>query len=211
MIKNVILDAGHGGIDKQGNYTTFPNKMHVFQNGETAYEGMLNRGITSHIGSCLKQHPDINLVYTVHPDDPRDLSLSYRVRVANSFDSKNSIFVSVHCNASPNHNASGFEIFTTKGLTNSDYLAENIATAAEFALDKVNLRTRYDLSDGDKDKEVDFYVLRKTKCPSVLVECGFFDFKPDYELLKNPIFQSNLGSFIYTGIINYINSVNNKS
>jgi N-acetylmuramoyl-L-alanine amidase len=208
MINNVVLDFGHGGIDKDGNYITSPNKMHTFDDGVVAYEGVLNRQIGGHIYTCLRSHQDLNVVCTVKEDDPRDLSLSYRVRVANSFDPKSTIFVSVHCNASPNHNASGFEIFTTKGLTESDILAEHIATSAEFALDKVSLRTRYDLSDGDKDKEVDFYVLRKTKCPAVLLECGFFDFRPDFELLKDPLFQGDLGSFVYTGIINYISAKN---
>lgn len=203
-IKNIILDFGHGGIDKNGKYTTAPNKMHTFEDGVVAYEGVLNRQIGGHIYTCLRAHQDLNIVCTVKEDDPRDISLSHRVRVANSFNPKNTIFVSVHCNASPNHNASGFEIFTTKGLTESDSLAESIATSAEHALAKVNLRTRYDLSDGDKDKEADFYVLRKTKCPAVLLECGFFDFRPDFELLKDPFFQGDFGSLVYTGIINYI-------
>ncbi len=210
MIKNIILDFGHGGIDKAGQYTTAPNKMHKFSDGVVAYEGVLNRQIGGHIYTCLRSHQDLNIVTTVREDDPRDLSLSYRVRVANSFDPKSTIFVSVHCNASPNHNASGFELYTTKGLTKSDILAESIASAAEHALDKVSLRLRYDLSDGDKDKEADFYVLRKTKCPAVLLECGFFDFRKDFETLNNPVFQGDFGSFVYTGIINYINDQNKQ-
>ncbi|WZE63615.1 endolysin [Maribacter phage Panino] len=205
MIENVILDFGHGGIDSNGNYTTAPSKMHKFPDGTVAYEGLLNRQIGGHVYTCLRSHSELNVVCTVKEDDPRDLSLPWRVRVANSFDEKSTIFVSIHCNASKNHNASGFELFTTKGFTQSDLLAESIATYAEVALDRVSLKTRYDFSDGDKDKEVDFYVLRKTKCPAVLLECGFFDYRPDFDKLNNPLFQADLGSFIYTGIINYIN------
>jgi N-acetylmuramoyl-L-alanine amidase len=208
MIKNVILDFGHGGIGADGKYTTAPKKMHRFSDGTVAYEGVLNRQIGGHIYTCLRSHSELNIVTTVREDDPRDLSLSYRVRVANSFDPKSTIFVSVHCNASPNHNAGGFELYTTKGLTKSDSLAESIANSAEYALDRESVRTRYDLSDGDKDKEADFYVLRKTKCPAVLLECGFFDFRKDFELLSDPLFQGDLGSWIYTGIINYINEQN---
>lgn len=208
MIRNVILDFGHGGIDSNGNYTTSPNKMHTFADGVTAYEGVLNRQIGGHVYTCLRAHPELNVVCTVKEDDPRDLSLSWRVRVANSFPPESTIFVSIHCNASPNHNASGFEIFTTKGVTKSDELATTIGEAVQHSLDKFDLRFRKDFSDGDLDKEADFYVLRKTKCPAVLLECGFFDFRPDYELLKDPLFQGDLGSFIYTGIISYINGKN---
>ena len=41
MIKNIVLDFGHGGIDINGNYTTAPNKMHKFSNGQIAYEGVV--------------------------------------------------------------------------------------------------------------------------------------------------------------------------
>lgn len=210
MIKNVILDFGHGGLTPDGKYTTAPNKMHTFPDGVIAYEGVLNRQIGGHIYTCLRSHTDLNVVCTVREDDPRDLSLSYRVRVANSFDPKSTIFVSVHCNASPNHNAQGQEIFTSKGFTQSDVLANTIADATEAALGRANMKLRYDFSDGDKDKEADFYVLRKTACSAVLIECGFFDFRPEFDKLSNPLFQGDYGSMVYTGIINYINGKNKQ-
>lgn len=206
MIKNVILDFGHGGIDSSGRYTTAPNKMFIHANGEAAYEGVLNRQIGGHIYTCLKGHPELNIITTVAETDPRDLSLGYRVSVANKYPHDETIFVSIHCNASSNHMGRGFEIYTTRGTTESDYLAEKIATAVEPVYEKVGMKLRYDFSDGDKDKEVDFYVLRKTKCPAVLLECGFFDNRIDFDNLKDPLFQANLGSFIYTGIIDYINN-----
>lgn len=205
-IVNVVLDFGHGGIDANGNYTTAPAKMHKFSNGEVAYEGVLNRQIGGHVYTCLRSHQELNVVCTVKEDDPRDIALSQRVRVANKFDPKETIFISIHCNASTNHNASGFELFTTKGVTKSDKLAESIANSVESTLDKYQVRKRYDMSDGDKDKEVDFYVLRKTKSPAVLLECGFFDNRKDFDLLKDPVYQGHLGSFIYTGILNFINN-----
>lgn len=204
---NVILDCGHGGIDSNGNYTTAPSKMYKFPDGFVAYEGKYNRTIGAFIGNCLKSHENINLVYTVHPDDPRDLSLSYRVKVANSFDPKNTIFISIHNNAG---GGSGFEIFTTKGTTKSDMLAEEIADAVEHVYTNKNLNLRYDFSDGDKDKESDFYVLRKTKCPAVLIEALFFDSPKDIKYLENPYFLGDLSSFIYTGILNYINKNHNE-
>ena len=36
-IRNIILDAGHGGINAQGLYTTL-GKYFVFPSGEIAYE-----------------------------------------------------------------------------------------------------------------------------------------------------------------------------
>lgn len=207
MIKNIILDFGHGGIDTNGVYTTAPAKMYKFLNGDIAYEGVLNRQIGGHVLTCLRSHLDLNVVTTVAETDPRDLSLPWRVRVANSYDPKETIFISIHCNAG---GGEGFELYTTKGLTESDKLAESLANNMEHTFKLYDMKLRYDFLDADKDKEVDFYVLRKTKCPAVLLECGFFDSRSDFDKLKDPLFQAHLGSFIYTGIIEYINKENEK-
>lgn len=210
MIKNVILDFGHGGLTKDGRYTTAPNKMFTHQNGEVALEGVLNRQIGGHVYTCLRSHQELNVNCTVKEDDPIDLSLQARVNKANKFDPKSTIFVSIHCNASRDHSASGFEIFTSEGLTESDNLATSIVDSVMYALKRYDVRLRADWSDGDVDKEAKFFVLSKTKCPAVLIECGFFDNWKEYVKLKDPLYQADLGSFIYTGIINYIHAKNKQ-
>lgn len=203
-VKNIILDFGHGGIDKNGNYTTAPRKMFKFPDGQLAYEGQLNRQIGGFLELYLKMLPQYNIVTTVAANDAMDLSLGYRVRVANSFNPKETIFISIHCNASKYHNASGFEIFTSKGFTKSDVLADNIFVNCMELYESKGITMRKDATDGDFDKEADFYVLRRTKCPAVLIECGFFDIKKDFDQLKNPYFQAALACSIYNGIIEFI-------
>ncbi|MCA9750210.1 MAG: N-acetylmuramoyl-L-alanine amidase [Romboutsia sp.] len=204
MVKNIVLDFGHGGIDNNGHYTTAPAKMFKFPSGEIAYEGVINRQIGGILYHLLQSnHPELNIEYTVKPDDPRDVSLGYRVRVANKYPASNTIFVSIHSNAGGGKGR-GFEIFTTRGITKSDKLAEDIANEVEKLYKNVGLKLRYDFSDGDKDKEADFYVIRKTNCPATLLECLFFDNVEDYSFLKNPKFQQELAFAIYNGIINYV-------
>lgn len=205
-IKNIVLDFGHGGINKNGKYTTAPGKMFKYPNGEIAYEGFLNRQIGGLVEIFLRSnYPLYNIVTPVKATDPRDLSLAYRVRVANRFKSNETIYISFHCNASPNHNASGFEIYTSKGITRSDALATSIGNSIAPFYQNLNLRLRYDFAnDGDLDKEVDFYVLKKTRCPAVLLECLFFDFYQDYKLLKDAEFQKELAWRIYEGVLHFI-------
>ncbi|NKI30907.1 N-acetylmuramoyl-L-alanine amidase [Croceivirga thetidis] len=91
-IKNIVLDFGHGGIDKNGNYTTAPNKMFTYANGEVAYEGFLNRQIGGLLELYLKSnHPKYNIVTPVKVTDSRDIGLSYRVQVANQFKASETI------------------------------------------------------------------------------------------------------------------------
>ena len=78
---------------------------------------------------------------TVDADDSRDLSLAYRVRVANQYNSKETIFISIHSNAF-NTKAKGFEIYTSKGVTQSDFLAESIANQIEPFLQRIKIKTQ---------------------------------------------------------------------
>lgn len=205
MYKYIVLDFGHGGLTEEGKYTTAPSKMYKFPNGEVAYEGVINRQIGGLVYTHLRNHPELKVICTVKEDDPRDLSLSYRVRVANSYPKDETLFVSIHNNAG---GGTGFELYTTRGYTKSDDLAEEIANSVEDLYKSVNLNLRYDFSDGDKDKEVDFYVLRKTRGVAVLLECGFFDNPKDFALLKDNEFQCKLAMRIYKGIISFIDKSN---
>ena len=208
MIDTVILDYGHGGIDSDGNYTTAPSKM-AKVNGEWVYEGVLNRTIGGMLYHLLKWDwkRKLKVVQTVAADDPRDISLAQRVRKCNA--ESNAIFVSIHCNASPNGVGEGFEIFTTRGQNNSDILAECIAEEIGKLKGNNALRMRYDLTDGDLDKEADHYVTRKSIHPAVLVECLFFDNAKDLEKFNDLKFRQAFVAALYHGIVRYIDLKNN--
>lgn len=206
MIDTVILDYGHGGVDKDGNYTTAPSKM-AEVNGEDVYEGVLNRTLGGMLYHLLKwdYKRKLKVVQTVKADDPRDISLGHRVRVANR--EKNAVFISIHCNAFDG-TAHGFEIFTTRKQNNSDLLAESIATEVADLNPQHPLRMRFDLSDGDKDKEKDFYVIKRCVHPSVLVECLFFDNVKDLEMFNDLKFRQDFVAALYRGIVNFIDEQN---
>jgi N-acetylmuramoyl-L-alanine amidase len=78
----------------------------------------------------------------------------------------------VHGNAF-NTSAKGYEVFTSKGLTRSDAIAEVFAIETDNMFPSQSMR--WDLTDGDKDKEANFYVLKNTDMPAILTENFFFD------------------------------------
>ena len=119
---------------------------------------------------------------------------------------KNCIYVSIHVNAAGAdnkwHNATGWSVYTSKGVTQADKLATCLYEAAKANLGKRKIRT--DFSDKDADFESNFYVLKHTNCPAVLTENFFQDNKEDVEYLT-----SNEGFHAITrlhveGILNYI-------
>lgn len=134
--------------------------------------------------------------------------LTLRCKIVNDLQRqyKNCIYVSVHVNAAGSdgkwHNGTGWEIYTSKGRTQADKLATCIYESAKNNLKGKKLRI--DFSDGDADKEADFYILKHTSCPAVLTENFFQDNKSDVDfLLSDEGFQSIVRLHV-EGIVNYI-------
>lgn len=171
-----LLDAGHGGM-VNGHYSTAPAKMHIYSDGLTYYEGVVNRLITNFLAALLKKAGiDHRLIHDGEDDD----SLPVRVSRADAEYAKDKrcIFLSIHSNAG---GGAGNEIYTSKGQTKSDKIANIFCEVYKKHFSE--FRFRADQVDGDADKEADFYVLRKTDCPAVLVENLFFDNRKEAEFL----------------------------
>ena len=74
--------------------------------------------------------------------------------------------------------------------------------AARFHLPGQRLRTNY--TDGDPDLEADFYLLRRTLPPAVLVENFFMDSRRDCAFLLSPEGQQAIVNTYVAGICAYI-------
>ena len=173
-----LLDSGHGGL-VNGQYVTAGKRSPVWEDGRQLFEGVSNRLIVRRIAQlCQKE----GIRCTIIVPEEQDISLVERVRRANAIASKTrSIFISVHSNAG---GGTGWEIFTTRGLTNSDAVATQFFVSARKFLPTFKMRT--DFSDDDPDQESDFYVIKHTVCPAVLTENLFMDtLNPDCEFLMS--------------------------
>lgn len=194
----LILDRGHATLDANGKYVT-PGKQFTFPDGTIVYEGRENQKYVERL-AFYAEKKGFKVLYTVNPSDPTDPSLGNRVRFANNQrNAKECLFISVHNNAGKGQ---GTEVFTSIGQTKSDIVAEEIidAISLQYPLRKMRIET----SDGDKDKESNFYVLAHTTMPAVLIEYGFFDNEDDYEFLSNPCNIELLAKATIEGIYNAV-------
>jgi hypothetical protein len=66
-----------------------------------------------------------------------------------------------------------------------------------------NVPVRKDLPDGDSDKEANFYVLRKTDMPAVLVELAFISNPQEEKLLASTEFQDAAAGSIAAAVKSY--------
>ena len=151
-------------------------------------EPFYNREIARRIVTELRDR-GLDAELLVPEDD--DISLAERVRRVNAacflLGKQNVILVSIHVNAAGNGtkwlNATGWSVYTCKGQTESDRLAETLCEAAIKNFPGRRIRT--DFSDGDSDWEKGFYILRKSLCPAVLTENFFMDSRDDLEYLQS--------------------------
>ena len=194
-----LLDAGHGGM-LDDVYTTAPGKMHVFDDGLTFYEGVNNRKIVDKLRAILLRN---GIEHRLIHDRVSDTPLGERVARANRLhaEKKNCIYLSVHSDAMPDGahgKGSGFSVYTSVGKTRSDAIAEVFCKTYQHRLGEFKLRR--DLADGDLDKEEDFYVLRMTKCPALLVENLFFDNREEAEFLLSDSGQQRIAMAMFEAI-----------
>lgn len=172
-MRTVIIDNGHG-IETKGKCSP-DGKLREYR---------VTRSIAHGVHERLK-NMGYNAVLLVPYDV--DMSLAVRANRANNIASKtpDAILISIHCNAAGDgtewKDARGVEAYTTVGKTNADRLAECYYEAVAELMPEVRLRR--DTSDGDSDKECDYYILRKTTCPAILTENFFMDNREDVRLL----------------------------
>ena len=190
-MRKILIDAGHG-IDTKGKRSPDGKLLEWKWNMDTA-----NR-----VAVLLKEMGyDVELI----KPEQTDISLGERVRRVNKY-GKDSLLVSIHVNALGTGQewmkARGWSIWTTEGITESDTIAEYIWAEAVKMWGKE--RERKDMSDGDVDYESNFYIIKKTVCPAVLVENFFMDNEKDCAYLLNSQSNKECAEVIVKGLDRYL-------
>ena len=170
-------------------------------------EAFYNREIAKRVVSDLRDR-GLEAELLVPEDD--DISLAERVRRVNAacflLGKQNVILVSIHVNAAGNGskwlNATGWSVYTCKGQTESDRLAEILCEAAIKNFPGRRIRT--DFSDGDSDWEEGFYLLRKSLCVAVLTENFFQDCLSDIQYLQSRAGKQAVVDTHVEGIVEYL-------
>ena len=199
-VQTVVLDPGHGGHDK----------------GQVSRYGA-EKDFALDVARKLRpilQAKGLRVIMTREGD--YFVPLEVRAKIANS--ARNSIFVSIHFNATNDDpNATGFEIFsfTPRGApstsdgpvtTNSVNMqpgssadAQSMALSACIYHSLLGHLPEYDRGI----KRARFAVLRLTKVPAVLIEGGFLTERGESKLISNKDWRAKLAGAIGIGIENY--------
>ncbi|PYI84812.1 MAG: hypothetical protein DME54_02290 [Verrucomicrobia bacterium] len=199
-VETVVLDPGHGGHDKGA----------VCRYGsEKDFALDVARKLCA-----LLQTKGLRVIMTREGD--YFVPLDVRAQIANA--ARNSIFVSIHFNATNDDpDATGFEIFsfTPRGAPST---SDNAVTPTSLSMQAGTVVDNQSLAlsaciyhsllghipEFDRGiKRARFAVLRLTRVPAVLVEGGFLTERGESRLIANKDWRDKLAAAISVGIENY--------
>lgn len=183
--KTVVIDPGHGGDD--------PGKVGV--NG--AKEKDVNLAISKVLYQVLEEN-GFKVVMTRTEDvvlsDGEKFSkigdLNARCKTINDAysENENCVMISIHQNSFSQQSVHGAQCFYYQRSENSRQLAEVIQN---------NLNEEINTDKAKKSKPNDsYYMLINSKCPGVIIECGFLSNSQEAEKLVNPEYQKKMAEII---------------
>src|SRR5256714_7335609 len=167
----IVIDAGHGGFDRGGIA------------GQRVSEKMMNLDVSERLKAVLQGY-GYRVVMT--RDTDVFLPLGTRVAIANGY--RDAIFVCVHFNATPRRSANGIETY----FYSSQSLP--LASAIHYYVNRVAPTPNRGV------RRRGFYVLRNTRIPAVLVECGFLTNPTEAQYAQSGSYRQQLADAIARGV-----------
>lgn len=187
-MSKIYIDAGHGGKD--------PGAIGVGK----VHEADINLAVAKMLKTELARQGQ-----SVKMCREKDITkeLSERTTEANEWGAD--IYCSIHCNAFDDESANGTETYVYKRGYEAEQIANKVHAQLILAL---GTRNRcLETVNGKKVnviKEANFYVLRKTTMPALLVELAFVTNEDDCAKLVDATYQKKCAVAICKGICTYL-------
>ena len=219
----IVIDPGHGGKDPGASKT-----FNISGKKINCVEKDVNLRVGLLVYDRLKRaYPGKKVVMTRSTD--KFLSLEQRTDIANSVNvgkDEATLFISIHQNSSLNKTASGYEVwYLTPGyrrtvldkadadnnatlfpilnsMMEEEYTTESIMIA-KFIMDGLQAQIGND-STARGMKAEEWFVVRNSNMPSVLIELGFVSNEKEAQLLTNDEYLKKASLGIYNGISAFV-------
>ncbi len=194
QIPNILIDPGHGGQDGGAVCNGVLEKEINLSISEDTFDLIRLLGFDAEM-----TRKDDNFVSDQGKSvkDRKINDMKARLEMYNS--DKNNVVISIHQNKFTDGKAKGSQIFYSPNNDNSKPLAQSIKYSINSLLQTGNDREC-------KAAGKDIYLLKNTKQPAVIVECGFISNFEECQKLKNTDYQKQLSFAITTGLLDYYNT-----
>jgi N-acetylmuramoyl-L-alanine amidase len=222
-IAAIVIDPGHGGKDSGavGNITANGRTSQIYEKDIVLRVGLAlrNRLIQTYPGKLILMTRDTDIYRTL--DQRSDMANAVTVS-----DNEAVIFISIHANWSASSGARGYEVWhITSGHRRSlidpsrhNYSSDitailNAMLEEEYATESILLadsilagfgRTFGSSMPSRGRKANDWFVVRNSRMPAVLVELGFISNRQDAALMTGEEGLQRFTDSLYNGITNFI-------
>ncbi|ONI43560.1 hypothetical protein AN641_09775 [Candidatus Epulonipiscioides gigas] len=195
--ETIVIDPGHGGYD--------PGKVGTSKN----YEKDINLKIALKLKTFLEEHK-YNTVLTRLEDKDLDSypdkfhkkeDMHARSKIINEFPA--AALVSIHQNAFAQEKVKGAQVFYYNDQSPGKMLAS-------FVKDSIKEHADPDNSRPIKASQ-EYYLLKTSKIPGIIVECGFLTNKEEEKKLLSDEYQTKMAQAIGFGIIKFLESTSTTS
>ena len=208
---HIILDCGHGMNDTtKGKFSPILTSDEFNLRDITVYQNKFREGNFNRLIGQRLERMLTDAGFDVHTvsDDYNDNPLSDRVKKANQIAAKygkdKCIYVSIHSNAAGNginwSNATGTSVHCCRKCSSKSKKLAQLIYKNVIANGYCGNRS----VPSDHIWYNDFFVLKNTSMPAVLVENLFYDNKSDLKKLMDDEHRKMIVSYLYHGILEYI-------
>ncbi len=189
----VVLDPGHGGVDGG-----------VIGVNSRVYEREINLIISKLVAKNLKK-AGVNVVltrenqyglYGVAEKNFKQRDFQKRKEIIEK--SQPELVVSIHCNKYSSPSRRGAQVFFNGANAESRGFANLMQGILNDNINVNYARRKFDCISGD------YYIVKCTDIPSIIVECGFLSNPQDDALLNDASFQELMAYHIFSGIMQYV-------
>jgi N-acetylmuramoyl-L-alanine amidase len=211
--KLIVIDPGHGGNDP----------------GASGHHGLEEKDVVLAVALDVKKHlSDYPADVLITRDTDDFITLKNRTVFANT--RKADIFVSIHCNSSPNPQVSGTRTYIYNRVASSkeaedaakyenkeagtfEFLMNDLRKSAyEYLSIELAGNIQHEMTNDLKMKwmpseRAPFYVLANTNMPAVLVETAFISNEREEEKMRTKEFRDEIADGIAKGIVDYLDKV----
>lgn len=185
--KIIIVDPGHGGFDP----------------GKPGIAGLDEKDLNLKIALLLRNYLEnagAVVIMTRTTDDDVDgmdgvkhksTDMVQRKKLSEGGD----ILVSIHQNSFTQASVHGAQTFYNSKSEEGEALAKSIQKSIKEIADIDNRR--------EAKSNTNYYVLKATQLPAVIIECGFLTNPEEERKLNNDAYQNRMALGIYLGILRY--------
>ncbi|MBR6736818.1 MAG: N-acetylmuramoyl-L-alanine amidase [Clostridia bacterium] len=186
----VVIDAGHGGIDVGASGVL--TSVRESDLNLIISKKLQEKFAVSGIKTVMTRTDDNGLYGTTDPGfKMRDLKK--RVEIINGCNA--SVFISIHLNTYTSPKRRGAQTFYNGNSESAKKLATFIQNGLNVA---------YKMPRMCSALKGDYYLLNESKCPSVIVECGFLSSPEDERLLLTEEYREGVANAIFEGTLKYL-------